>query len=172
MADNHPHPDELDLAVHHEVHDVNVIAITRFGIGLTLIVLASMLGLWGLFHYFTQRVASELGEAAPIAGVGMQRDQSCRRSRACRRRRRIDLRDMRAAEDQLLTHYGWIDRDERGGAHSRSIAPWTSWRRRDCRPNAGSAAGGKPEQSDAIERGSDYAAAGRPAGPAIGGRRG
>jgi hypothetical protein len=108
MADNHPHPDDLDLAVHHEEHDVNVIAVTKFGIGLTLIIMFSVLILWALFNYFAGRVAAELGETPAAAGLGSNAVKLPPEPRL-QREPRTDLRDMRAAEDQLLTHYGWVD---------------------------------------------------------------
>ena len=107
MADDRPHPGESEVAVHHEDRDVNAIAITRFGIGLTLIIIFAALILWGLFNYFARRAAAELGET-PLAGVGTTANRLPPQPRL-QESPRIDLRDMRAAEDQLLTHYGWID---------------------------------------------------------------
>ncbi len=108
MADDRPHPGESPLAVHHEERDVSVIAITRFGIGLTLIIIFAALILWALFNYFAKRATAELGETSPLAGISTDAHRLPPQPRL-QDSPRIDLRDMRAAEDQLLTHYGWID---------------------------------------------------------------
>jgi hypothetical protein len=111
MADNDLHPDELDLAAHHEEHDVNALAVTRFGIGLALIIMVSMFGLWGLFNYFKHRVAEEFGEAPPEAGVGVNAGRLPPQPRL-QATPRIDLQDMRAAEDKILNHYAWVDQSQ------------------------------------------------------------
>ena len=108
MADNDRHPDELDLAVQHEEHDVNAWAVTKFGIGLAFIIVVSMFVLAGLFSYFKHRIAAEFGEAPPEAGVGVNAVRLPPQPRL-QSTPRIDLQDMRAAEDRILNHYAWID---------------------------------------------------------------
>jgi hypothetical protein len=104
MADNDPR-------VHHEEHDVNAKAITRFGIGLALTVMVSMFALWGLFIYYRNRAETALGPVPPTAGVGTQ---AAKLPPAPRLQESpvLDLEDMRAAEDQILDHYGWVDQQK------------------------------------------------------------
>jgi hypothetical protein len=95
----------------HERKDVNPIAITKFGIGLSLTILVSLFVLWGLFHYFTGRDERLYAGAAPLAGVGQSAEKAPPQPRL-QATPPIDLRDMRAAEDQILQHYSWVDRDK------------------------------------------------------------
>jgi hypothetical protein len=95
----------------HEEKDVNFIAITKFGIGLTLTIIVSLFVLWGLFHYFVSSEEKSYGAAAPLAGVEQNAEKAPPQPRL-QATPPIDLREMRAAEDQLLQHYSWVDRDK------------------------------------------------------------
>ena len=94
----------------HEEQDVNSVAITKFGIGLTLTIVVSLFLLWGLFHYFVKSEEKSYSAAAPLAGVGRNAIKEPPQPRL-QTSPPVDLRDMRAAEDQLLQHYSWVDRD-------------------------------------------------------------
>jgi hypothetical protein len=102
MADNHK-PE-----AGHEERDVNVRAITKFGIGLTLTVIATMFLLGGLFHFFSQRLtrqfqpAPETRTAAAVKLPPQPRLQD---------HPRTDLRAIRSEEDKLLHQYGWVDKE-------------------------------------------------------------
>jgi len=114
MADNDRHPGGIEnRQAGHEEQDVNAIALTRFGIALSLIIIVALFGLWGLFNFFKQRVAEELGEAPPEAEAGMNTTRLPPEPRL-QASPPSDLREMRAAEDKVLNHYGWVDQP--GGA--------------------------------------------------------
>jgi hypothetical protein len=87
-----------------EHRDINAWAIYKFGIALALLcVLASAL-LFGLYRYFLARqggpMPKEMVNVDARRLPPMPRLQSAPIS---------DLNDMRAAEDQILTGYGWVD---------------------------------------------------------------
>jgi hypothetical protein len=95
----------------HEHKDVNAIAITKFGIGLSLIIIVSLFALWGLFHFFANGL-----ETSPSAAASLAVEQGPVAKAPPEPRLQssppIDLRDMRAAEDKILHHYSWVDRDK------------------------------------------------------------
>jgi hypothetical protein len=99
------------LRVGHEQKDVNAIAVTKFGIGLSLIIILSLFGLWGLFHYFAQveEVSPGAAGSVPLEQVSIPKMPPEPRLQSTPK---MDLSDMRAAEDQLLHHYSWVDRDK------------------------------------------------------------
>src|SRR6476469_3590700 len=87
-----------------EAKDVNFIAITKFGIGLSLIVIVTLFAVWGLFHYLMKSdenaaAATVVAEESALKAPPQPRLQASPP---------IDLRDMRAAEDRLLQHYSWV----------------------------------------------------------------
>jgi hypothetical protein len=107
-----PRPDPRDLEnphVHHEESDINVRAISKFGIGLTLAVVVSLFLLWGLFSYFMKREARI--EPPPRQQVGVD----ARRLPPEPRLQPAPILDMRSqleAEDRILNSYSWIDPDK------------------------------------------------------------
>ncbi len=91
----------------HEERDVNVWAIGKFAIGLTLLCIGALTVLFFLFRYFETQVA---GPAAPPREVSSQaglpleprlQDTPVQ-----------DLKQMRADEDQILGSYGWVDKQK------------------------------------------------------------
>jgi hypothetical protein len=95
----------------HEERDVNYIAVTKFGIGLTIVILATAFVLFGLFHYFAVREEKVYGAGARLSEAevsGMKEPPQPRLQQSPP----IDLREMRSAEDQLLNRYSWVDRDK------------------------------------------------------------
>jgi hypothetical protein len=109
MAVNKPDHDEQmpDLSRpenRFEHRDVNVWAIYKFGIALACVTLVSVALLFGVFRFFLARE----GGALPPDKVNvdartlppMPRLQSAPIQ---------DLKDMRAAEDKILSGYGWVD---------------------------------------------------------------
>jgi hypothetical protein len=95
----------------HEEKDINSIAITKFGIGLTITIVVSVFLVWGLFNYFVKLEERSYGGGPQLAGVGENAAKAPPQPRL-QASPPIDLRDMRAAEDQLLHHYSWVDRDK------------------------------------------------------------
>jgi hypothetical protein len=91
--------------VRHEPADVNVWAVGRFGIALVFLCILSLGLLFGLFKYFQ----STVGGTLPDINVDARRlppQPQLQRSPI------QDLNQMRAAEDQLLNSYGWVDQSK------------------------------------------------------------
>ncbi len=87
-----------------EHRDVNVWAVYKFGIGLAVLCVVSVGLLFGLYRYFI----SLEGGAVPREQVNVD----ARRLPPLPRLQSApiaDLKDMRAAEDQILNGYGWVD---------------------------------------------------------------
>jgi len=103
------HPPELENPeVRHETRDVNEWAIGKFGIALVLGCLCVFALLLGIFHFFIE----ETGGPPPTrAQQGL--DIDARKLPPAPRLQvapALDLRQMRAAEEQVLDSYAWIDR--------------------------------------------------------------
>jgi hypothetical protein len=110
MADNEhrtDHPVDLtDPTQRHEARDVNILAVSKFGIGLVLTTIASIFLVLGVFRYF------ELQQNAtpPPTGTGVNVD-----ARRLPPEPRLlenepeNLQRMRGAEDQVLNNYSWAD---------------------------------------------------------------
>jgi len=122
-VNHHTEPDN-NPTVAHEHTDADSHAITRFGIGLTFLIVASQLLLWWVFDHFSEREA-KLSPHVP-AIVRMQAPTQPPEPRlqgstplqldprvhdAFDLNPRLDLRQMRQNEDAFLNHYGWIDPD-------------------------------------------------------------
>src|SRR5690242_1161278 len=87
-----------------EHRDINAWAIYKFGIALSLLcVLASAL-LFGLYRYFLARQGGPMPQ--DLVNVDARRLPPMPRLQSAPI---TDLKDMRAAEDQILTGYGWVD---------------------------------------------------------------
>ena len=90
-----------------EERDVNVWAVGKFGIALALICVLSLALLFGLFRFFE---AQNGGSKARFEqGVGIDASKLPPEPRL-EETPVLDLARMRAAEDQLLNTYGWIDK--------------------------------------------------------------
>lgn len=115
--DPNRHPDDYripDLSIpenRHEHRDVNVWAVYKFGIALTVLCVVAVALLYGLYGYFVSRE----GGALPHDQVNVD----ARRLPPLPRLQPApiqDLKDMRAAEDKLVNGYGWVDQAH-GVAH-------------------------------------------------------
>ena len=95
--------------VRHEEHDVNVFAITKFGIGLTIMLIVTLFVLWGLLNYFKTRVTAEFTPAPETRTA--PRVSKVPPAPRLQENPRIDLRAIRAEENKQLDSYGWIDRE-------------------------------------------------------------
>jgi hypothetical protein len=102
----HQH-DHLD--VHREESDVNIRAIFGFGAG--LMALAAVVGIvvWLLFGYFTRR--EDLASGQPTYPLAASQEERLPPEPRLQTNPRQDLQDLRAAEDDLLTRYRWVDRN-------------------------------------------------------------
>ena len=111
MAENKP-PD-LDRieksGLHHEPDAVDTRSLTRFGIGLALGLVVALFAVWFVFDAFRGREAAK----GPPPSQGL--DVDARRLPPEPRLQAApveDLQQMRAAEDQILNSYAWLDREQ------------------------------------------------------------
>jgi hypothetical protein len=110
MADNEHRIDRpvdlTDPTQRHEARDVNILAVTKFGIGLVLTTIASIFLVLGVFRYF------ELHEVTPPPPTGTGVNVDARRLPPEPRlleNEPENLQRMRSAEDQVLNNYAWAD---------------------------------------------------------------
>jgi hypothetical protein len=89
-----------------EERDVNVWAVGKFGIGLTLLCVVCLALLLGVFRYFENMTG---GPRARVSqGIGADASKLPPEPRL-EVTPITDLQEMRAAEDKVLNSYGWID---------------------------------------------------------------
>jgi hypothetical protein len=93
---------------HHETSDVNIRAILGFGAGLVVVAIGIHFIVWLLFGYFTSRETQRVPPQYPLAVSQGERTPPEPRLQTTPRE---DLRDLRAAEDETLASYGWVDRN-------------------------------------------------------------
>jgi hypothetical protein len=86
-----------------EETDVNVVAVGKFGLALLLVTIMAMALLVGVFNYFK---ASEGGVATTVDPTKVFPEPQLQKSPI------PDLKAVRAAEDQVLTSYGWVDQQK------------------------------------------------------------
>jgi hypothetical protein len=109
MADiDHPHATHSHAKGGFEERDVNVYAVTRFGIFLFLGLIVSLFGLWGLLNYFESQVGKLQPASRSLADIDVNRLPPEPRLQP---REYDDLKAVRAAENQLLEHYALLDPD-------------------------------------------------------------
>ena len=95
-------------ATHHEERDVNIRAILAFGAGLVAVAIVIHVLVWLLFVYFNAREAAQPPAEYPLA---TEQDKRLPPEPRLQTSPREDLRELRAGEDELLTTYGWVDRN-------------------------------------------------------------
>ena len=102
-------PELEDPDARHERTDVDAWAIGKFAVALALVCVASMALLLGLFHYFISREGppppkaySDLAHAKVNVPSAPQLEIT----------EPSDLARQRAAEDQILNSYGWVDKQQ------------------------------------------------------------
>jgi hypothetical protein len=109
MADTRSTHARADHAVvHHETSDVNTGGIFRFAAGLLLTGVAIHLLVWLLVLFLAARDARHAMPEFPLAAGQESRVPPEPRLQTNPRQ---DLRDLRDAEDTVLTGYGWVDRN-------------------------------------------------------------
>jgi hypothetical protein len=107
---HHPHGGGRvdNPVVDHEESDVNIRAIFGFIGGLLVSAIVIHLAVWVLFRYFDAREGRHLAPAFPLAATQESRVPPEPRLQTNPRQ---DLSDLRAREDQVLTSYGWVDKN-------------------------------------------------------------
>jgi hypothetical protein len=100
-------PDNPD--VQHETSDANILAI--FGFGLALLVAAAIVHVlvWLLFGYFAAREAEGPAPRFPLAVKQLNRLPPEPRLQP---NPRDDLIELLIRESQVLSTYGWVDKEE------------------------------------------------------------
>jgi hypothetical protein len=108
MAEAHiPHAHHGE-EIHHEVSDINVGGVLLFGGGLFVVTGIVCLLVWVLFGYFNNRETIRGAREYPLAVVQENRLPPEPRLQT---NPREDLRELRAREDEVLTTYGWVDKN-------------------------------------------------------------
>ncbi len=110
--DEHPAKEApLDLSrpeLRHERTDADVWALSKFAIALLLACIASLAVAFGLFRYFESRYGGVLPRATQSLGLDARKLPPAPQLEITER---ADLEAQRAAERQILTSYGWVDRE-------------------------------------------------------------
>lgn len=109
MANMH-HEVEIDNPdTHHEESDVNIRAIFGFALGLFVVAAAVHIVIYFLFVGLSNRATAASAVRTYPLSVG-QEDRLPPEPRL-QTNPKQDLRDLRAAEDQILNGYRWVDRN-------------------------------------------------------------
>jgi hypothetical protein len=111
MAERHqPHAGRHgdNPEIHHETTDVNVGGVLLFGAGLIVVAAIVHLLVWVMFGYFNSREAIRGRREYPLAAAQENRNPPEPRLQTTPRE---DMRALRAHEDEVLTTYGWVDRN-------------------------------------------------------------
>ncbi|HEV3060208.1 MAG TPA: hypothetical protein VGY48_18330 [Vicinamibacterales bacterium] len=93
---------------HHEESDANITAVLSFAGGLIVTVAVVALVVWVFFQYLTSRAAQRQPPSFPLATAQENRLPPEPRLQTDPRQ---DLQDLRDAEREILTTYGWVDRN-------------------------------------------------------------
>lgn len=104
----HAHePHEHDSQVAFERKDVNVFQISAFGIGLLLACIVVVFAMWAMFDFFFHR---EDAKNADNPNALMMKERSSQPPEPrLQAEPRVELKDMKADEDAILSSYGWLD---------------------------------------------------------------
>ena len=125
MADTHTkhgqNPEE-NPAVSYERTDLDIFAVTKFGIGLAIGTVAAAFMMWGLFHWFKNHQSQALEDLPPSVIEarkslippqprlqGMGNPSSPNIAQGDLRAPYVELRQFREAEKMQLDSYSWID---------------------------------------------------------------
>ena|ERR1035437_409758 len=96
-----------DPKARHETNDINIRAVLGFGLGLIVVAFVLHVGIWLLFMAFASR---EAHQGAPEFPLAVGRESQLPPEPRLQTNPRQDLKDLRAAEDAILDHYGWVDK--------------------------------------------------------------
>jgi hypothetical protein len=103
----HDHEPLVNPAVSHERRDVNVFQISAFGIGLLLGCIVVVFAMVAMFDFlFAREDKKNTGSAT--AGLLSERPKLPPEPRL-QAEPKVELRDLRADEDAILSSYGWVD---------------------------------------------------------------
>ena len=109
MAEVHmPHAGGQPEPAHHETSDVNLRAILAFGAGLIVAGVCINFIVWLLFTYFSVRESRQVPAVYPLAS---RQENRLPPEPRLQTQPREDLRELRVREDEILTSYGWLDKN-------------------------------------------------------------
>ncbi len=92
----------------YEHRDVNVIAVTRFGIILFLSLIVVLFGIWGLFSFFESQVGNIGPQSRSLLDIDARKLPPEPRLQPSEY---LDMQQMRAAEEEILSNYALLDPD-------------------------------------------------------------
>jgi hypothetical protein len=92
----------------HEESDINVWAVGKFAVALMLVAVAALFLLFGLFRYLLSR---EGGPPVGRSQVAASEPTKAFPQPQLQETEVTDLKAVRAAEDQVLNGYAWMDPD-------------------------------------------------------------
>lgn len=116
MAEHTNKPDEHSqtstghAGVSHERRDINVFQVTAFGIGLLLGCIVTIFIIWGLFDFFYARENAK--NADNPAALVMKDENKLPPEPRLQANPKVELKDLRADEEAILTSYGWVNPDK------------------------------------------------------------
>jgi hypothetical protein len=93
---------------HHEESDVDIRGVLTFAAGLVAVMIAIGLIVWVLFAYFNAR---EQRTGAPAFPLATSQEHRVPPEPRLQTNPREDLRELREAEQEKLTTYGWVDKN-------------------------------------------------------------
>jgi hypothetical protein len=94
---------------HHEESDVDIRGILIFAAGLVAVAIVIGFIVWGLFAYFNAR--EDTAGGAPAFPLAVSQEHRVPPEPRLQTNPREDLRELRDAEQETLTTYGWVDRN-------------------------------------------------------------
>jgi hypothetical protein len=101
------HDPDVNPGVSHETRDVNVFQISAFGIGLLLSCIVTVFAMWAMFDFFFHREDEK--NAGNYAASMMNQRPKLPPEPRLQNEPKVELKDLRADEDAILSSYGWID---------------------------------------------------------------
>ena len=109
MAENINKPDdhEVNPGVSHERRDINVFQVSAFGIGLLLSCIVVVFVVWAMFDFLYSR--EDAKNADNPAALMMKDQNKLPPEPRLQAEPKVELKDLRADEDAILSSYGWDD---------------------------------------------------------------
>lgn len=98
---------DVNPQVSHERRDIDVFSIGAFGVGLIIAFLVSVAAMWALFNFYMAREDAK-NASNPAAAMMKELPQQPPEPRL-QAAPKMELKDLRADEDAILTGYGWVD---------------------------------------------------------------
>lgn len=110
---NHIHDDGHSESSAYETRDVKVRPLAVFIAGLTVLLIVSYLIVLGVFRLFNAQKTAADATADPVAveRAALPPEQRLPAEPRIQSDPPGDLQVLRRAEERILNHYGWIDRD-------------------------------------------------------------